>query len=327
MKLYISQNTSAYFTLPFEEILARNLKQDENIVFLYQHKNVSIVGKNQNTNEEVDLNFIEENGIELARRISGGGAVYQDLGNINFSFITSRKNGKTYKEFLEPVLEFLKSLGLNASFKGRNDLVINDSKISGNSQFILENAFCHHGTLLFDVDFSKMSKVLIPNKLKIASKGIKSIRQRVTNIREELKQINQDIDSKTFLEKLKNFFIEKGYQLSDLPIKQFEKELLNLSEIRKSKEWIFGKNPKFEVSEEAKFEGGILKVKYNVEKNHFTNFVFEGDFLSSRDVKEIEEKIINLHFDRNEFSKILDTFELQEYFGKIEKKEILDLIF
>lgn len=327
MKLYISKSTSPYFNLPMEELLARHLEKEEDIVFLYQHDNAIIVGRNQNTNQEINLEVVKKNKIEIARRISGGGAVYHDLGNVNFSFITNRKDGKNYQEFLKPIEAFLKSLGLDAKFKGRNDLVVNDAKISGNAQFILENSICHHGTLLFDVDLSKLSKVLIPNKLKMESKGIKSIRQRVTNIKEELRKINVDMSSNIFLEKLADFFISSGYQFNELPETEFKNELSELKNIRSSEEWIFGKNPEFKVSNEAKYDGGILKIQYNVKSNKFLNIVFEGDFLSSKNVQELEEKIVGMEYKKSVFSDFLDSIDFSDYFGKIQKKEVLDLIF
>ncbi|EFF41346.1 lipoate--protein ligase [Mycoplasmopsis alligatoris] len=325
MKIFVSNNTSPYINLSIEELLVKDESITDNILYIYQHKNAIIIGKNQNAHEEINKDFVEQNKIEVSRRLSGGGAVYHDLGNINFSFISKNVNGGDYLAFLTPIIDFLNSLGLNAQFHGRNDLLCNGAKISGNAQYIYKNKIVSHGTLLFDVDLTKLSKALNPSKLKIESKGIQSIRSRVTNIAKEL---NYSMDVKTFIESLVDFFVKK-YQAhnEEIPFSKYQKELDELQKLRSSESWIFDKQAKFSAQNIAKFPGGILNVKFNVENSVIKNIKFEGDFLSKLDVSQIENKLSGVKFSKAEVKKTILEFELEKYFGTLTIEEILSLIF
>ncbi|TNK92097.1 lipoyltransferase [Mycoplasmopsis pullorum] len=329
MKIYRVKETSPYITLSYEELITKDPEMSGDILMIYQHDNAVIIGKNQNAYEEIKRDYVEANKIELARRISGGGAVYHDLGNINFSFITDYDKKGGYERFLKPIIDFLNSLGLNAVFHGRNDLLCNGAKISGNAQFIHKNRIVSHGTLLFDVDLSKLSNALNPSKLKIQSKGIQSIRQRVTNIAKEL---NYSMKVDEFIDRLIKFFVE-NYEASyeEIPTQKYTKQLKELSDIRKSHEWIYGKNPNFMAENVDKFVGGIIKVKYTVENDKFKDFAFEGDFLSKKNVEEVSELIIGKNYDREEFldflNKLNDSNNFEEYFGSLKPEEIANLVF
>ncbi|WP_215737314.1 lipoate--protein ligase [Mesomycoplasma hyorhinis] len=323
MIIYVTKKTSPFYTLAMEELLLKDESIKEDIMYFYQHDNAIIIGKNQNIYEEVKLDVVEKEKIEVYRRLSGGGAVYHDLGNINFSFITKKENNN-YEKFLSPIIEFFQSLGLDARFKGRNDLVVNGAKVSGNAQIVYKNRMVHHGTILFDANLSKLSEVLIPNKLKIESKGIKSIRQRVTNI---LSELDFKMYHDEFIEKLISFF-EKKYQSKrqELPSK-YDKELKELGEFKKSKEWVYGKNPSFSFKIQAKTDGGILKILANIENNKIYDIAFEGDFLSQKPVEEIYHLFIDQEFSKANIGRILDSVELEHYFGAIKKEEIIALFF
>ncbi|MEE3928250.1 lipoate--protein ligase [Mycoplasmopsis ciconiae] len=325
MKIFKCENTSPYVTLSIEECLVSDPDMKGDILYIYQHNNAVIIGKNQNAYEEIKKDYIDQNNIELARRVSGGGAVYHDLGNVNFSFITDYNKKSGYKRFLNPIIEFLNSLGLKAEFHGRNDLLCNGAKISGNAQFIYKNRIVSHGTLLFDVDLTKLSNALNPSKLKFQSKNIQSVRQRVTNIAKEL---DYSMDVNEFIDKLIKFFVENNKATyEELPLDKYQSKLKELIELRKSNEWIYNKKADFSAQSTAKFNGGILSVKINVEHNIIDNIVFEGDFLSKKDVSDVEKALIGCEYNKEEFTKILERFELEEYFGGIEKREILELVF
>lgn len=305
-------------------------KNQEDILYFYQHDNAIIIGKNQNIYEEIKLEEVEKEKIEVYRRLSGGGAVYHDLGNINFSFIT-KKGNHSYQKFLTPVIEFFETLGLKAEFKGRNDLIVNGGKVSGNAQIIYKDRIVHHGTILFNANLTKLGQVLKPNKLKIESKGIKSIRQRVTNI---LHEIDEQMKNSEFIFQLISFF-EKKYDSKAIDIEKYfsngiseNLEFQKLAKLRKSKDWIYGTNPHFTYENMNKTSAGILKVLANVEKNLIVKIKFEGDFLSQRQVEEIELLLENKEFNpqiiAEELRKIHD---LEEYFGAIPISEILSTIF
>jgi lipoate-protein ligase A len=230
MKIAISKHKDPYNNLSTEEIILKDENIKDDILLFYINKNAIIVGRNQNVHEEINADFVKEKNIDLIRRISGGGTVYHDEGNINFSFITN-KSKRSYEKFLEPIINFLKTLGLDAKFKGKNDLIVNNYKVSGNAQYIYKNRMFHHGTILFDTNLKILSKALKVNKLKIESKGIKSIRQRVSNIKPLL---NKKINSKKFLEKIINYFINKdNNEIMDLTNYK-NNEIKALANIRKS---------------------------------------------------------------------------------------------
>ncbi|UVD81452.1 lipoate--protein ligase [Mycoplasma iguanae] len=323
MKIYLSKTHTPYFNLVLEEIILKDPDLDEDVIMLYQHSNAVIIGRNQNTHQEVKIDAVKRDNVEIARRLSGGGAVYHDLGNINFSFITN-KNDHGYEKFLGPIIEFLKTLGLDARFKGRNDLEVNGAKVSGNAQYIYKNRMFHHGTILFNANLAKLGEYLVPSKLKIVSKGIESIRQRVTNIIDELET---KITSEEFLNKLVDFLIQK-YNAQYLEIKDdYLKQIPIIAELRQSEAWIYGSNPPFNFSNIAKFDKGILQVKVEVEKNVIKNINFEGDFLSRKDTSEIVDLFIGVAYDKDKISSILDKINLDDYFGGIDKEEILKLLF
>lgn len=330
MKIYTTENTSPFYTLVCEEIILKDEQNFDDILYFYQHKNAIIIGKNQNIYEEIKIDEIEKENIEVYRRLSGGGAVYHDLGNINFSFITKKQN-HSYQKFLSPIIEFFKSLGLKAEFKGRNDLIVNGAKVSGNAQIIHKDKIVHHGTILFNANLAKLGQVLRPNRLKIESKGIKSIRQRVTNI---LHEMEEPIDDSEFIFKLISFF-EKKYETKAVDVENYfengisnHKNFQEISQLRKSKNWVFGTNPFFSYENAKRTSAGILKVLANIEKNLIVKIKFEGDFLSQRSIEEIENILENKEFNRDILEiELLNIHNLEEYFGSIPLNEILDTIF
>ncbi|TDV23570.1 lipoate-protein ligase [Mycoplasmopsis mustelae] len=325
MKIYISEQTSPFYNLPLEEIMTKDESNTEDIIYLYQHANDVIIGRNQNAYKEVKFDVLERDHIGLYRRLSGGGAVYHDLGNLNFSFITSDKSEHSYEKFLEPVLNFLRSLGLDAQFKGRNDLVVNGAKFSGNAQFIYKNKIVHHGTILFNVDLTRLSTVLNPSKLKMESKGINSARQRVTNLFNELKE-------KMTIEEFKNKFIRflmQRYNAKLLEIPQkYKDQIPELRAIRSSQEWVLGKNPEFSFYSERKTDGGILQISANVKENKIAEIKFEGDFLTLLGTEQVENLLLGENFEKhNMLYKFKQIPNLGNYFGSITPEEIVDILF
>ena len=324
MKIFVSESKDPYLNFAREETILKDKSfGDEDIIMLYKDAPSVIIGRNQNILEEVNMDFINENNIILARRISGGGAVYHDDGNISFSFTTSKKVG-SYEKFLEPIIGFLNLLGVNARFKGKNDLEADGYKISGNAQYLFGNRMLHHGTLLFDVDLSILGKALNPNKLKLESKGIKSARQRVINIRE---LITSKMNSDEFLEVMMSYFISKGATKESFENYKTN-EIKALQNVRKSKDWNYGKNPKFNVINERKFDGGIVKVKLHTKQNKITSIKFEGDFLSRVDLTDFEKSFIGVEFNKDILKEKINSIKsFGDYFGKVTSKEIISLIY
>ena len=309
---------SPYKNLALEEILLKDENIKDDIFMLYQNENTIVFGRNQNVLAEVDMDYVKKEKINLIRRVSGGGTVYHDSGNVNFSFITNNTEN-SYKDFLKPIIKFLNSIGVNAEFKGKNDVVVDGYKISGNAQYKYKDRMFHHGTLLFDVDLTKLGKALKPHPLKLQSKGIKSARARVKNIKEF---INKDMSAQEFIDLLFNFI--DGEVLNILEYKS--NEIKALENIRKSNDWNFGKSPEFEILLEDKFESGLVSLWINIRQGNIKNIKFTGDFMSSIDFEVINNLFIGQRYTMENIKKILDSIKnFKDYFGGISQKEILSL--
>ena len=204
MKLLILKSKDPYLNLAIEEYLFRNTTDD--IFMLWQNEPTVVIGKNQNVYAEINREYTKEHNIKIARRITGGGAVYHDLGNVNYTFISSRnKEGIDFKYFTAPIIDALKAIGVNAELSGRNDITVNCKKISGNAQYSTDTRTLHHGTLLFDSDLSVLSSALNVDEEKIRSKAISSTRSRVINIKD---LILENYKTDEFIDIIKNHIIK-----------------------------------------------------------------------------------------------------------------------
>ena len=296
----------AYFNLASEEYL---LKQTDGFYFyLWINEPSVIVGVNQNAFQVVNLNYTEKNGIKVVRRLTGGGAVFHDYGNLCYTVIAPYEQAENaYKTFTAPVIEYLNSLGVKAEFSGRNDITVNGQKISGNAQTVFANRIMHHGTLLFSADMSRLGDALNPSKLKMESKGIKSVRARVTNIKEHLKT---DMTITEFKDGLKKVFLNNAveHQLN-------EKDLTAINKLVKEKystyEWNIGRSPKGKNEFSFKFNFGILNFTFDTVNGNIENANIHGDFFSRKDINEFAEKLNGVKFDRK---NILSAFScVDEY--------------
>ncbi|WP_320045658.1 lipoate--protein ligase [uncultured Ilyobacter sp.] len=320
----INESKDPYFNLALEEYALKNIEED--IVIFWQNENTVVVGRNQNTHEEINSEYVNKNNVNVVRRLSGGGAVYHDGGNLNFTFITdaTKDSVNNYKKFTEPVVNALKVMGVEAEFSGRNDIVVEGKKISGNAQYYFGNRLLHHGTLLFDADLSVLGKVLNVRSDKIESKGIKSVRSRVTNIYSHLKEkVSVDEFKKRLI---LNILMEgaKNYILSD-------RENLAVENLAKEKyrdwEWNFGKSPEFKISKRKRYGGGELDIRVNVSEGRIDEIKIYGDFLGYRGTDEIERILTGERFNEKELSECIKNLDIQKYFHDIKAEDIIDCIF
>ncbi|WP_321329567.1 lipoate--protein ligase [uncultured Ilyobacter sp.] len=320
----INESKDPYFNLALEEYALKNIEGD--VVIFWQNENTVVVGRNQNTHEEINHEYVNKNNVNVVRRLSGGGAVYHDNGNLNFTFITDgkRENVNNYKKFTEPVVNVLKLLGVEADFSGRNDIVVDGKKISGNAQYYFGNRMLHHGTLLFDVDLSVLGKVLNVKSDKIESKGIKSVRSRVTNIYPYLKENLGIEEFKKIL--ISNILMEgaKNYILSD-------RENLAVENLAKEKyrdwDWNFGKSPEFMISKRRRYDGGELDIRINVSEGIIDSIKIYGDFLGYRGTEEIEKVLTGKRFNEKELACCIKDLNIEKYFCDFREEEIIDCIF
>jgi lipoate---protein ligase len=319
--------TDPRINLAIEEYALKNLDINESYLLFYINEPSIIIGKNQNTIEEINTDYVEKEGLYVVRRLSGGGAVYHDLGNLNFSFIT-KDDGESFhnfQKFTEPVVKALNKLGVNAELSGRNDLLAEGRKISGNAQFSTKGRMFSHGTLLFDSEMENVVSALKVKKDKIESKGIKSIRSRVANISEFLPE-------KMTIEEFRSTLLDYIFDGSD--VEEYvltEEDWENIHELSKERyqnwEWNYGKSPKFNLQHSHRFPVGQIDVRLEVNKGSIENCKIYGDFFGVGNVEDIEDKLRGTRYERKEIAQALEGVDIQHYFGNITKEEFVELVY
>jgi len=317
------------YNLALEEYLLKNLDSEGNCIMLWQNKPSIIIGKHQNTLEEINLDYVRENNIFVVRRITGGGAVYHDLGNLNFSFIIKDQQNTLYdfKKYTQPIIDALKSMGVNAEFNSRNDLTIDGKKFSGNAQNIFKNKLLHHGTLLFNSDLDVLQHALNVKADKIVSKGIKSVRSRVTNIAEHLPH---PVSIGEFKDMLLKYLIKSEKDIHEYVLTDKDKEAVNKLKAEKydTWEWNYGESPSFNFKNSKRFDGGKVEVLLDVSRGGLIqNCKIYGDFLGADDVSHVENKLKNARYDYETIKKILSEVDINRYFGSVNAEEVLSCFF
>jgi lipoate---protein ligase len=321
--------TDPRINLAIEEYALKNLDIDqESYLLFYINEPSIIIGKNQNTIEEINTEYVEKNGIHVVRRLSGGGAVYHDLGNLNFSFITKDDGDSfhNFRKFTEPVVEALKKMGVAAELSGRNDLTAEGRKISGNAQFATRGRMFSHGTLLFDSEIDSVVSALKVRKDKIESKGIKSIRSRVANISEFL---TDKVSTEQFRSTLlKNIFGDLD-EIPEYVLTEDDWEKIHqLSKERyQNWDWNYGKSPKFNLQHSHRFPVGQIDVRLDVNKGIIENCKIFGDFFGVGDVAVIEEKLAGLRYEKAAIEEALADVDIKHYFGNVTKEDFINLVY
>ena len=326
-KIYYLNNDfshSPYFNLALEEYLLKNSK--DNFFILWQNEPTVVVGYHQNTIAEINLSYIKEKKINIVRRMTGGGTVYHDLGNVIFSFIENiKKNTSDFKKYILIIIEALNKIGIEAHFFGRNDILIGEKKISGNSELISNNRILHHGTLLFNSDLEEVFKTLNVESVKFTGKSIKSVHSRVVNICDYLPNVmNVNEFIQIIMREVKTRFLDSmQYELSDYEIKQIQQ----LAENKYSTwEWNFGNSPKYNFSKTTKTNAGTLEIYMDVSKGIIENIKIYGDFFFIADIKDVEKCLIGVRHNRSSILTSLNNINIQDYFVNLTKEEFLKSI-
>ena len=313
------------YNLAFEEyVLAHRTEGD--YLSLWQNDNTVVIGRNQNAEEEIDRAFVEAHGVRVVRRTTGGGAVYHDLGNLNYSFITGAGEAENLamERFTRPVAGALRGLGLQAEASGRNDILVEGKKVSGTAQRLLNGRLLHHGTLLFDTDPDMVAGALRADPEKFRSKSAKSVRSRVGNIRAFLRQ---DMDLPAFWAYLKTALAGEGFVTGALT----PEELEAVEALKRSRydawEWNFGRSPAYDMVNKRRWDGGSLEVRASVKEGRITGIAFRGDFLSRCSLDPLEKALEGVRFRREDAAGVLGRYPLRDCFGEITGEEILNTMF
>jgi lipoate-protein ligase A len=321
--------TDARLNLALEEYILRNRMPDDDLLLFYVNAPAIIIGRNQNTIEEINSDLVDARGIRVVRRVSGGGAVYHDLGNLNFSFMTRDVNARfnRYDLFNKPVVEVLRELGVPAEIGGRNDILADGRKISGNAQFATAGRMFSHGTLLLDSNLDDVTAALKPKAGKVESKGVKSIRSRVANISEFLREpISVSELRDRILERI--FGSRDRALIPSLALDAADWSAANdLVERRYgSWKWNYGENPASNVQRVQRFPAGEIDVRLDVHGGEITNARFFGDFMGRSEVSELEAQLKGVTYDRDSLTRALANIDVRQYFGDVSRDDVLTLL-
>lgn len=320
MRFFINTQTDPAFNLALEEVLCREFP--EPLLMLWRNSSSVIVGKNQNTFAEVNAAFAEANKIPVVRRMTGGGAVYHDLKNVNYSLILHERqpDSDSFARFARPVTSALNKLGVPAAFSGRNDILVEDRKISGSAQCCIKNRTLFHGTLLFDTDMEMLEKLLTPGKLKMESKGVKSVRSRVANLKEFLPEMKVE----TFMEQLRQELQFFAGTPEDLPDEWNAKAEHLASEKYRQWTWNWGNVFSCQWENSARFPGaGIVELKIRLLNGRIEEAKITGDFFG--DAAPLEKALGGQLFRRSAIAANLPENIVEKSIRGLNKEGFLSL--
>lgn len=321
--------------LATEQYLMNNKEFGEPLLLFYYEEPCIIVGRNQNTLEEINQKYVQDNNIRVTRRLSGGGAVYQDLGNLCFSFVVDSDSEEfgDFKSFTQPIVDALHEMGAtSAEVSGRNDILVDGRKFSGNAMYTRNGKTFSHGTLMLDVDLDVVTHALNVPADKIKSKGIKSVRSRVTNLKPFLASEYQDLSVPEF----RDILLKKLFHVDDLAqIKEQEYVVTNeeqakidqiYEEYYNNWDWVYGKSPEFSVQKRQHFDMGTVDARIQVEDGKIENIKFFGDFFGPQDISQLAEQLKGTPYTQAALTNVLTAANTSQYIVGVSVEELVDLL-
>ena len=325
MRYLKNLHTDPYFNMAFDEYCLEYLKLDEPVFYLWQNRPSVIMGLNQEVNTEVNLTYLQQNDIALVRRVTGGGAVYHDLGNLNYTIVgRSEDLERDYPEYAGLMMKALQHLGVPATLSGRNDILVEGRKVSGFAKRVCKNRLMVHGTLMYHVDLEVLTQALCPPATKLQSKGIASVRSRVANLSEYLPELT-DIQqfSHRLEEILSNQYTDQEYVLD---ANELEKIQRLASEKYEQWEWIYGRSPKATLTHSARLACGTVEVHLTLTENRIASCRFGGDFLGNLPATDVENALQGVVYDYQSIHQCLSGMEIKQYFDGVETEELVKLM-
>jgi lipoate-protein ligase A len=320
-------NTDPYFNLATEEYVLKNFSEDA--FMLWRNAPSIIVGKHQNTLAEINTDYVRQNNIPVVRRLSGGGAVFHDLGNLNFTFIQTGMEEKLidFRKYTEPILEVLRQMGVDARFEGRNDLTISGLKFSGNAEHIWKNRVLHHGTLLFSAHMPDLAAALRADPAKFQDKAVKSVRSRVTNISEHL---NSPMDVMQFAGLIQDHISAKYPDAVTTELSA--EDHAGIQELVRTKystwEWNYGYSPNYNFRKVIRTErGGTVEFDLDVHDGFIRHIRIFGDYFNKFDTEEIEAALTGVVHKEAAIVEALAPFNIEDYFTGVSMPELIEGMF
>ena len=326
MLILRSKTNKPAFNLATEEFLLNNKSED--CFYLYINNPSIIVGKHQNSLAEINVDYVKENHIDVIRRLSGGGAVFHDPGNLNFTFIMTEKEDKSvdFRKYTQPILDVLNSMGVDAIFEGRNDMTIHGKKFSGNAKCYYNGKVLQHGTILFNSKLPDLSQALKLNPLKYRDKAVKSISSRVTNISEHL---STNVTLKEFEDRIINHVRSMYADAEIYELTDSDNEAINrlVEEKYGTWDWNFGHSPTYNFQKGIKTDGGHIEINLEVRKGEIKNAKIFGDFFNTLDVTELEKLLIGMPHEQDQIKKLLATVGIESYMTNVTVEELMEGLF
>lgn len=314
--------TDPAWNLAAEQYVFDALPRDRTYFMLWQNDNAIIIGKHQNAAAEINQQFVRENGVRVVRRLSGGGAVYHDMGNLNFTFITDAGDMESinFKLFCQPVVAALAALGVTAEANGRNDMTIDGQKFSGNSQYLKEGRVMHHGTIMFDSDLDRVAQALHVNQGKIAAKGVASVRSR--------QHMPHPVEQEEFRRVLLDNILAQQHGEEYIFTEADKAQIARLREQRYATwEWNYGQSRECEMTKKKRFlVCGGLEAHLSTDHGIIQHIAFTGDFFSVVEPEVLAEKLVGLRLEEQSLRGALAQEDAGRYFSGLKNEELIELL-
>ena len=326
MRYLRNLSTDVYYNMAFDEYALEQLPLDEPLFFLWQNRSAVIIGVNQDVHAEVDVDYLNQHDIALARRITGGGAVYHDLGNLNYTIVgRSSDIERDYPQYASHMLHALQALGIQAELSGRNDILVDGRKVSGYAKRVYKDRLMVHGTLMYDVDIEVLTRVLTPPTDKLTTKGIASVKSRVANLKDYLPSIASIKDFSDTLE----CYLSREYQDEEFLLTQAQ-----LAEIRAiatskfaSPEWVYGRSPSHTITHAKRLPCGNVAIHLDIRKGFIAQCSITGDFLGNAPISAIETLLQGCLYERTALQRLLATIDIPDYLDHTDRETFINLLF